>query len=155
MSNKEFEQPVWPVDPMSLLRPHLCASDPSLELIRELRDASQALLDYEAAMDGADGCGENDGMYWQAIKLARAAVARATALSVAPEVARKRLSLAEANAIETEMRCIEGMGTKRELRFFMQSLMPCGHAVGNLLTCDTPPVGCVICGEPSGEEGNS
>jgi hypothetical protein len=39
-----------------------------------LREACQALLDYEDAMDGADGCGENDDMYWKAVRLAREAI---------------------------------------------------------------------------------
>jgi hypothetical protein len=39
-----------------------------------LREACQALLDYESAMDGADGCGENEDMYWKAVKLAREAI---------------------------------------------------------------------------------
>lgn len=58
-----------------------------------------------------------------------------------------RLTSEQADAIEAEMRRLEddpGV-TKRALRLFMQHLMPCGHAAGNLLTCPTPPFGCVIC----------
>jgi len=65
------------------------------------------------------------------------------------EVAR-RLTEAQADEIEAEMRRLEVAPsvTKRALRLFMQAPMPCGHAAGNLLTCDRPPIGCVICGEP-------
>lgn len=60
---------------------------------------------------------------------------------------RNRLTKIQANIIEEEMRRLETDPTvsKRELRLFMQLSMPCGHAAGNLLTCDTPPSGCVIC----------
>jgi hypothetical protein len=57
------------------------------------------------------------------------------------------LSKDDADAIEAEMRRLEvdpAVG-KHELRLFMQWPMPCGHAAGNLLTCDSPPFGCVIC----------
>ena len=62
----------------------------------------------------------------------------------------KLLTEAQANEIEVEMRRLEADPaiSKHALRLFMQSTMPCGHAVGNLLTCDSPPIGCVICGEP-------
>jgi len=61
-----------------------------------------------------------------------------------------KLTLQEAEEAETEMRRLENdpQVGKHELRLFMQSPMPCGHAVGNLLTCDAPPFGCVICGAP-------
>lgn len=61
-----------------------------------------------------------------------------------------KLTLAQAEEIEEEMRCVEADPAmdKHALRLFMQSPMPCGHAVGNLLTCPDPPYGCVICGEP-------
>ena len=39
-----------------------------------LRDACEALMEYEKAMDGADGKGENEELYWKAVKLARAAL---------------------------------------------------------------------------------
>jgi hypothetical protein len=53
----------------------------------------------------------------------------------------------QANRWETEMRTIEMDPdmSKAAMRVFMQLPMDCGHAVGNLLTCDTPPYGCVIC----------
>jgi hypothetical protein len=59
----------------------------------------------------------------------------------------KALTLKQAIAAEKEMRRLEAdpKVTKRELRLYMQSSMPCGHAVGNLLTCDRPPNGCVMC----------
>jgi len=58
-----------------------------------------------------------------------------------------KLSKKQANLIEKEMRRLENSKSvsKRELRLYMQLPMPCGHAVGNLLTCDKPPWGCVIC----------
>jgi hypothetical protein len=61
----------------------------------------------------------------------------------------RRLIKIQADEIEEEMRQLENDMdvTKHELRLFMQLPMPCGHAVGNLLTCPTPPFGCVICGE--------
>lgn len=57
------------------------------------------------------------------------------------------LTKEQANIIEAEMRYLETNSSisKIQLRLFMQSCMPCGHAVGNLLTCDMPPFGCVIC----------
>ena len=57
------------------------------------------------------------------------------------------LNLEDAEKIENEMRRLEDdpSVTKRELRLFMQSLMPCSHAVTNLLTCSDPPYGCVEC----------
>jgi len=60
---------------------------------------------------------------------------------------RERLNEEQADAIEAEMRQMEldPSISKTEMRLFMQSCMPCGHAVGNLLTCDQPPFGCVIC----------
>ena len=53
----------------------------------------------------------------------------------------------EAETIEAEMRKMEGdpQVSKHELRLFMQHPMSCGHAAGNLLTCNDPPYGCVIC----------
>lgn len=59
-----------------------------------------------------------------------------------------RLTTADAEAIEAEMRRMEEdpTVTKHALRLYLQSLMPCGHAVGNLLTCPDPPAGCVACG---------
>lgn len=61
-----------------------------------------------------------------------------------------KLTLYQADEIEVEIHRMEAdpSVTKTALRLFMQLPMPCGHAVGNLLTCDTPPNGCVICGEP-------
>jgi hypothetical protein len=63
---------------------------------------------------------------------------------------RHKLTLKQAEDIEKEMRELEAHPSvsKHAFRLFMQSLMPCGHAVGNLLTCSDPPFGCVICGEP-------
>ncbi|MDO8957713.1 MAG: hypothetical protein Q7W38_12810 [Deltaproteobacteria bacterium] len=65
-------------------------------------------------------------------------------------MAKKKLTLKQAEDIEAEMRQLEADPeiTKHGLRLYMQSIMPCGHAVGNLLTCSDPPYGCVICGEP-------
>ena len=64
------------------------------------------------------------------------------------------LSEEQADQVEAEMRRLEADPevSKRALRLYMQSPMPCGHAVGNLLTCDKPPIGCVICGEPPASE---
>ena len=61
-----------------------------------------------------------------------------------------RLTLRQAEWWEDEMRRLEAdpTVTKHALRLFMQGPMECGHAVGNLLTCPTPPFGCVICGPP-------
>lgn len=61
---------------------------------------------------------------------------------------REKLTRAQADEVEAEMRALEGDAatTVEAMRLFMQSQMPCGHAVGNLLTCPTPPYGCVICG---------
>jgi hypothetical protein len=63
---------------------------------------------------------------------------------------RERLTAKQADEIEAEMRRMESNAnvTKTALRLFMQSLMPCGHPVGALLTCADPPYGCVLCGEP-------
>ena len=62
----------------------------------------------------------------------------------------RKLTKEQADSFEDEMRKLESdpSVSKTELRLFMQSVMPCGHAVGNLLTCPVPPCGCVICGEP-------
>jgi hypothetical protein len=61
-----------------------------------------------------------------------------------------QLTKEQANAVEEEMQALESdpKVDKHALRLFMQSLMPCGHSVGNLLTCPYPPFGCVICGTP-------
>jgi hypothetical protein len=60
---------------------------------------------------------------------------------------REKLTSEQADSIEAEMRRLEAdpQVSKRELRLFMQSLMPCGHSVGELLTCPDPPFGCVKC----------
>jgi hypothetical protein len=50
-----------------------------------------------------------------------------------------------ANACEAEIRTLESTPEATAMRLLMQSLMPCGHAYGNLLTCSNPPFGCVIC----------
>lgn len=57
------------------------------------------------------------------------------------------MSTDQADTIEAEMRRLENDPTvdKHALRLFMQSPMPCGHAVGNLLTCPDPPFGCAVC----------
>lgn len=54
----------------------------------------------------------------------------------------------QADIVEAEMRRLEADPTvdKHMLRLFMQDAMPCGHAAGNLLTCDSPPFGCRVCG---------
>lgn len=61
----------------------------------------------------------------------------------------KKLTRQQADKIEKEMRKLETdpKVTKTELRLFLQHSMPCGHAAGNLLTCQDPPYGCVICEE--------
>lgn len=58
-----------------------------------------------------------------------------------------KLTEQQANEIETEMRALESDPAidKHAMRLFMQHPMPCGHAAGNLMTCDKPPFGCVIC----------
>lgn len=58
-----------------------------------------------------------------------------------------KLTLKQAEKAEKEMRKMERDPniSKRELRLFMQSLMPCGHIHSNLLTCPDPPWGCVVC----------
>lgn len=62
-------------------------------------------------------------------------------------VVRRCLSVADADAIEAEMRALEANPgtTPHQMRLFMQHPMPCGHATGNLLTCDRPPFGCNAC----------
>jgi hypothetical protein len=57
------------------------------------------------------------------------------------------LTLPEADAIEAEMRRVQNdpSFSKEAVRLFMQAPMPCGHAAGNLMTCDREPFGCVIC----------
>jgi hypothetical protein len=73
-------------------------------------------------------------------------------LDLLPAEHEKELALTEQQAkqVEAELRRLEAdpLVTKTELRLFLQSPMPCGHAVGNLLTCDSPPFGCVICNRP-------
>lgn len=61
-----------------------------------------------------------------------------------------KLTKSQADEVESEMRALEAnpIIDSRAMRVFMQSSMPCGHAVGNLLTCADPPYGCVVCGEP-------
>ena len=58
-----------------------------------------------------------------------------------------KLTQQQADEIESEMRLLESnpSTTIVQMRLFMQSVMPCGHAIGNLLTCSEPPFGCVIC----------
>lgn len=52
----------------------------------------------------------------------------------------------QANECEAEIRALDETAHEATaMRLLMQSLMPCGHAYGNLLTCDSPPFGCVIC----------
>lgn len=43
--------------------------------LAKMREACEALMEYEKAMDGADGCGENDDLYWKAVKACDAALA--------------------------------------------------------------------------------
>lgn len=73
----------------------------------------------------------------------------ATALTSPTPASTDRLTREQADNVEDEMRRLEAdpATTLRQMRLFMQSPMPCGHAVGNLLTCPTPPFGCVVCGE--------
>lgn len=61
-----------------------------------------------------------------------------------------KLTMKQAEGIEDQMRAIEADPAldKRAMRLFMQDKMPCGHYMGALLTCDSPPFGCVECGEP-------
>lgn len=65
-----------------------------------------------------------------------------------------RLTREQADAVEAEMRALEAdpSTTIRQMRLFMQCPMPCGHAAGNLLTCPTPPFGCVICNTATSRE---
>ena len=60
----------------------------------------------------------------------------------------KPLSLKQADEIYDEMMRLENdpKVSKHELRLFMQFPMPCGHYPSALLTCDSPPFGCVDCG---------
>lgn len=55
----------------------------------------------------------------------------------------------QADAVEAEMRALEAdpSTTVEQMRLFMQIPMPCGHAAGNLLTCDSPPFGCAVCND--------
>lgn len=66
------------------------------------------------------------------------------------------LTLEQAKAAEEELRRMEDdpKVSKRELRLFMQSLMPCGHIHSNLLTCPDPPYGCVACAKYWNEDGS-
>lgn len=63
------------------------------------------------------------------------------------------LTKEQAETVEAEMRRLEADAAtdKHALRLFMQEPMPCGHAAGNLLTCDSPPFGCLICGPIEGK----
>lgn len=58
-----------------------------------------------------------------------------------------KLILEQVDVVEGKIRQLENDAnvTKEQMRIFMQSPMPCGHAVGNLMTCATPPWGCVVC----------
>lgn len=69
----------------------------------------------------------------------------AKALSVTPS--RPKLTQEQADEIEAEMRRMEADAAvdKRAIRLFMQSPMPCGHCVGDLMTCLDPPFGCASC----------
>jgi len=57
------------------------------------------------------------------------------------------LTVEQADAIEAEIRRAEADPAidKHALRMLMQSTMPCGHAYGELMTCDSPPFGCAAC----------
>jgi hypothetical protein len=61
-----------------------------------------------------------------------------------------KLSADEAGSIAVQIIQLEQdpETSKRKLRLFMQSLMPCGHAVGNLRDSNSnkEPFGCLICG---------
>lgn len=52
-----------------------------------------------------------------------------------------------AEAIEAELRRLEAdpAVSKRAFRLYLQSPMPCGHAVADLLMCPDPPTGCAVC----------
>ncbi len=65
------------------------------------------------------------------------------------------LTKQQAVEAEKEMRRLEESPevSKKELRLFMQSLMPCGHIHSNLLTCPDPPYGCVACSKRWNEDG--
>ncbi len=86
-----------------------------------------------------------------AVRQAREAESEVDAALAAPDTpARRKLTMAQADEIEDELRRMENdpSVTKTALRLCLQHPMPCGHAAGNLLICDQPPCGCVICGEP-------
>lgn len=94
--------------------------------------------------------GLRENIYQQLVAVAFAERERLLALrkeASAPTKTRVTLSKEKADAVEAEMRRLESdpAAGKHELRLFMQSLMPCGHVVGNLLTCDAPPFGCLEC----------
>ncbi len=65
------------------------------------------------------------------------------------DVEREALTREQADTVEAEMRALESdpATTATAMRLFMQHPMPCGHATGNLLTCPTPPYGCVVCND--------
>ncbi len=66
----------------------------------------------------------------------------------------RKLTRKQADEIEAETRRLEANPTvdKHAFRLYLESPMPCGHPVANLLMCEDPPYGCVICGPP--EEGD-
>ncbi len=120
-----------------------------LPLVRELRDCL-------AQFGGAQGWGNEEPKspaVWQ--RQAAEAIARATAALERREGVGRKLTEGQADEIEAEMRRLETdpSVSKHALRLYMESPMPCGHAAGNLLTCDRPPIGCVICGEPESRAG--
>jgi hypothetical protein len=53
------------------------ANDAEKELLA-YQEACQAMLNYEESMDGADGFGENDDKYFEAIQKIRTAVSHLT-----------------------------------------------------------------------------
>ena len=84
--------------------------------------------------------------------------------SLITEQGRRRLSKEQADEIEAETHRLEADPTidKHAFRLHLEHPMPCGHATANLLMCEEPPYGCVICGPPDesdfklgGEEGKT
>ncbi len=57
------------------------------------------------------------------------------------------MSREQANTLKAEVRRMEADPSvgKHGFRLYLQSSMPCGHLLANLLMCDRPPFGCLEC----------
>ncbi len=57
------------------------------------------------------------------------------------------LSREQANLLKADVRRMEVDPSvdKHAFRLYLESRMPCGHLLANLLMCDCPPFGCLEC----------